>query len=311
MLKKHLVKPIKTVIVNLNDSVQETTGLLKQSGSLRSGDGLASGVLALSLAFLCLLGVVAFHFPQYLTTPELRHKYSPDIIRHIMFAALVLSGAISLLNVMFKHSRSLNAVAGGLVLICLVLGGSHVPVADFPDNTPYIGLDWVILDLLGSTLIFVLIEKLFPLAEIVTPNLPEAERIARMKIENEADIEKAARIMQSFGAGNVLIKGGHFFEGERRKAKGESESVGQKRTARDFLFTGDQLRIYEAEFIETTATHGTGCTLSAAAAANLALGKTLPEAVEISKRYVTETIRTAPLLGGGHSPVNHLLKNFK
>ena len=163
MLKKHLVKPIKTVIVNLNDSVQETTGLLKQSGSLRSGDGLASGVLALSLAFLCLLGVVAFHFPQYLTTPELRHKYSPDIIRHIMFAALVLSGAISLLNVMFKHSRSLNAVAGGLVLICLVLGGSHVPVADFPDHTPYIGLDWFILDLLGSTLIFVLIEKLFPL----------------------------------------------------------------------------------------------------------------------------------------------------
>ena len=163
MLEKILVKPVKIVLGNLNDSVSETTGLLKQSGPLKSGDGLASGVIALSLAFLCLLGVVAFHFPQYLTTPELRHKYSPDVIRHLMFAALVLSGAISLLNILFKHSRSLNAVAGCLVLICLALGGSHVPVADFPDHTPYIGLDWFILDLLGSTLIFALIEKLFPL----------------------------------------------------------------------------------------------------------------------------------------------------
>lgn len=163
MLEKILVKPVKIVLGNLNDSVSETTGLLKQSGPLKSGDGLASGVIALSLAFLCLLGVVAFHFPQYLTTPELRHKYSPDVIRHLMFAALVLSGAISLLNILFKHSRSLNAVAGSLVLICLALGGSHVPVADFPDHTPYIGLDWFILDLLGSTLIFALIEKLFPL----------------------------------------------------------------------------------------------------------------------------------------------------
>ena len=163
MLKKILVKPVKAMIVSLNDSVSETAELLKQDGSLKSGDGLASGVIALSLAFLCLLGVLAFHFPQYLTTPELRHKYSPDVIRHIMFAALVLSGAISLLNILFKHRRSLNAVAGGLVLICLALGGSHVPVADFPDHTPYIGLDWFILDLLGSTVIFVLIEKLFPL----------------------------------------------------------------------------------------------------------------------------------------------------
>ena len=163
MLKKILVKPVKAMIVSLNDSVSETAELLKQDGSLKSGDGLASGVIALSLAFLCLLGVLAFHFPQHLTTPELRHKYSPDVIRHIMFAALVLSGAISLLNILFKHRRSLNAVAGGLVLICLALGGSHVPVADFPDHTPYIGLDWFILDLLGSTLIFVLIEKLFPL----------------------------------------------------------------------------------------------------------------------------------------------------
>jgi sterol desaturase/sphingolipid hydroxylase (fatty acid hydroxylase superfamily) len=160
---KRIVDPAKAVIVNVHEAVNETGGLLRQDGPLKPGQGLASGVVALTLAILCLLGVLAFHFPQYLTTPELRHKYSPDIIRHIMFAALVIAGSISLLNVLFKRERALNAVAGVLIIASLALGGSHVPVADFPDNTPYIGLDWFILDLLGSTVIFAAIEKLFPL----------------------------------------------------------------------------------------------------------------------------------------------------
>ena len=151
------------VIRQVSTAVQETSDLLKQSGPLSKGRGLASGVLALTLAILSLLGVAAFHYPQYLTTPELRQAYSPDVIRHILFAALVLSGSISLLNVLFKRRRSLNAVAGALVLISVAAGGSYVPVADFPDHTPYIGLDWFILDLLGSTIIFAALEKLFPL----------------------------------------------------------------------------------------------------------------------------------------------------
>ncbi|MES2296604.1 MAG: sterol desaturase family protein [Pseudomonadota bacterium] len=163
MQEKKLVKPAKAVIQNVSGAVRETGGLLKQSGPLKPGYGLASGIVALVLATLSLLGVAAFHYPQYLTTPELRHAYSPDLIRHLMFAALVLAGAISLLNVMFKRSRGLNAVAAVIVLACVALGGSHVPVADFPDHTPYIGLDWFILDLLGSTVIFAAIEKLFPL----------------------------------------------------------------------------------------------------------------------------------------------------
>ena len=151
------------VISQVSTAIQETSDLLKQSGPLPKGIGLASGVLALTLATLSLLGVAAFHYPQYLTTPELRHAYSPDVMRHILFAALVLSGSISLLNVLIKRRRGLNAVAGVLVLISVAAGGSHVPVADFPDHTPYIGLDWFILDLLGSTIIFAALEKLFPL----------------------------------------------------------------------------------------------------------------------------------------------------
>ena len=172
-------------------------------------------------------------------------------------------------------------------------------------------------DLIDDEALKILIEKLFPLADVVTPNLPEAERIARMKIENEKDIEKAAKIMQSFGAKNVLIKGGHlaildfgFWILDSNKAKDQRPKT-EIRKARDFLFVGDKKYVFEAEFIETTATHGTGCTLASAIAANLALGKSLIESVEIAKRFVTEAIRTAPNLGRGHSPINHLISGFK
>ncbi|MES2259345.1 MAG: sterol desaturase family protein [Pseudomonadota bacterium] len=163
MADKHIAEPAIAAVKQVGGAVNETAALLRQSGPLTSGRGLASGVVALTLAFLSLLGVAAFHYPQYLTTPELRRAYSPDVIRHIMFAALVLSGSISVLNVMLRRKRSLNAVAGAMVLIAVAAGGSHVPVNDFPDHTPYIGLDWFILDLLGSTVIFAAIEKLFPL----------------------------------------------------------------------------------------------------------------------------------------------------
>jgi hydroxymethylpyrimidine kinase/phosphomethylpyrimidine kinase len=158
-------------------------------------------------------------------------------------------------------------------------------------------------DLITDEALKVLIEKLFPLADIITPNLPEAERITQMKIESEKDVTKAAKIMQNLGAKNVLIKGGHFFEFERQKAKGENLF------ARDYLFFGGDLQTFEAEFIETTATHGTGCTLAAAITANLATGKSLIEAVEAAKEFVTRAIRTAPKLGRGHSPINLLRQN--
>lgn len=143
-------------------------------------------------------------------------------------------------------------------------------------------------DLIDDTALRELTEKLFPLSDVITPNIPEAERISRMMIKTPEDIEKAARIMQSMGARNVLVKGGHL------------EAV----RARDFLFAGDQVFTFEAEFIQTTSTHGTGCTLAAGITANLALGKDLPRAVEIAKDFVTEAIRTAGDIGHGHSPIN-------
>lgn len=143
-------------------------------------------------------------------------------------------------------------------------------------------------DLIDDEALQALVSQLFPIADVITPNLPEAERIARMAIRTDGDIREAATLMQRFGATNVLIKGGH---GESRKAV-------------DHLFVGDELHTFEADFIDTTATHGTGCTLAAAIAANLALGHPLIEAVATAKDFVTEAIRTAPHLGHGHSPIN-------
>lgn len=172
-------------------------------------------------------------------------------------------------------------------------------------------------DLIDDAALKSLIEKLFPLSDLITPNIPEAERIARLKIESENDLEKAARIMQEFGAKNVLIKGGHLFN-ENTSAKADmtgsannTDISAEIRHAIDYLWLGDELHIWKAEYIKTNSTHGTGCTLSAAIAANLARGKTLMEAVEISKKFVTEAIRTSPNIGGGHSPVNHLINGLE
>ncbi|MGM9425130.1 sterol desaturase family protein [Hydrogenophaga sp. MI9] len=133
-------------------------------GSLHTGRGMVTGVIALTLACLCFLGVMAFHFPEYLTTPELRKSYDVAMIRQLLFWSLVVAGALSLVNLVFRRAPWLAGTAFALVLLCALLGGHKVEVdPNFPDHTPYIGLDWFILDLLGSALIFIFIEKLFGL----------------------------------------------------------------------------------------------------------------------------------------------------
>ncbi len=167
-------------------------------------------------------------------------------------------------------------------------------------------------DLIDDVALRVLTEMLFPLADIVTPNIFEAERISGLEILDKADIEKAAHIMQLMGAANVLIKGGHFLNADRGLRKADSpgrnatvkERVASKRKATDYLFLGNKIHVFESDHIETNATHGTGCTLAAAIAANLALGMNLTDAVEISKKFVAKAIRTARNLGHGHSPIN-------
>ena len=154
---------LKAPVGLVRETIDDTGDLLASHGPLKFGQGLIATIVALTLGALCLLAVLAFHFPEYLTTPELRHKYSVDVLRQLLLAGLLVAGGLSLACIVLGVRRNLNLLAFALVIAAVALGGSRVPVGDFPDDTPYIGLDWFILDLLGSTLIFIVLEKLFPL----------------------------------------------------------------------------------------------------------------------------------------------------
>ncbi len=163
---------------------------------------------------------------------------------------------------------------------------------------PFLVVDPVVrstsgFDLIDDAALRSLIELLFPLSLVVTPNLQEAERISGIKINSVGKVEAAAKVMLSMGAGSVLMKGGHLLESET-----ETKAI-------DRLFLSDGMcREFESDYIDTKATHGTGCTLAAAITANLALGAELPDSVSIAKNFVTRAIKTATGLGNGHSPIN-------
>jgi hydroxymethylpyrimidine kinase/phosphomethylpyrimidine kinase len=159
-------------------------------------------------------------------------------------------------------------------------------------------------DLIDDEALRALVMKLFPLARIVTPNIPEVERITGFKINSIKDMESAAKIMRSLGARAALIKGGHL--GSRQSAAGSKKKVEDE--AIDVLDDDGQVIVLRAERINTTSTHGTGCTLSAAIAACLAQGMKLQDSVALAKKFVTEAIRTAPKLGHGSGPINHNVK---
>lgn len=133
-----------------------------------------------------------------------------------------------------------------------------------------------------------LIAEIIPLASLLTPNIPEAEKIANMQIETVADMKAAAKKIVELGAKAVLVKGGHY--------------VGD---AEDILYDGEEYYSFVSKRINTKNTHGTGCTLSSAIASYLALGEDLAVAVKKAKEYVTMAIENALELGHGCGPTNH------
>jgi sterol desaturase/sphingolipid hydroxylase (fatty acid hydroxylase superfamily) len=152
----------ETKLPDLPETLDKLNKLSESHGELKRGKGMITGVIALGLAILCFLAVLAFHFPAHLTTPELRAAYDVEVLRKVMFVALVIAGALSLTNLVFNRARWLAVSAFLLVALTIALGGTRVPVGEFTQGKAYLGLDWFILDLLGSTLIFIFIEKLFP-----------------------------------------------------------------------------------------------------------------------------------------------------
>jgi hydroxymethylpyrimidine/phosphomethylpyrimidine kinase len=135
-----------------------------------------------------------------------------------------------------------------------------------------------------------LLATLIPLARLVTPNTQEAAALTGRSISNVPEMRTAARALIQRGARAVLLKGGHL---------AGDESV-------DVLDDGNAVRELRAPRIDTRHTHGTGCQLSAAITANLALGRTLDDAIDVAKRFITAAIRGALTLGHGNGPANPL-----
>ncbi|QQE73019.1 bifunctional hydroxymethylpyrimidine kinase/phosphomethylpyrimidine kinase [Brevibacillus composti] len=161
------------------------------------------------------------------------------------------------------------------------------------------GLDKLVVDpvmiakggakLLQDEAIAALKRHLLPLAEVVTPNLPEAECLSGLQIVTPEQMREAARAIHQLGARHVMMKGGHL----------------QGDAIVDILFDGRDFYEMAHGRIQTRHTHGTGCTFSAALTAELAKKTPLVQAVEKANRFIVAAIQTAPQIGEGHGPTNH------
>ncbi|HIK53045.1 MAG TPA: bifunctional hydroxymethylpyrimidine kinase/phosphomethylpyrimidine kinase [Oscillatoriales cyanobacterium M59_W2019_021] len=147
--------------------------------------------------------------------------------------------------------------------------------------------------LIDDAAIATLRDRLIPLAAIVTPNRYEAQILSGLEVSSLDDMKAAARRIYELGAAAVLVKGG---------------GLGGNLRGVDVGFDGSKLEVLASETVETPHTHGTGCTLSAAIAANLAKGENLRSAVQLAKEYLTQALKHSLAIGKGQGPVGHYFK---
>ncbi len=207
------------------------------------------------------------------------HPVAPEIIRAQIMAVLEDIGADAI-----KIGMIGERAAGVVIADTLVEFAATIPVI----------LDPVLIATSGDALAAdgipaLLLERLVPIAAIVTPNSDEAARLTGLSIKISDDLVSAGQALIRRGATAALVKGGHL-EGD---------------TVEDALVTLDGARVFRNPRLLTTSTHGTGCTLASAVATGIAQGLPLAAAVKRAIDYVQEAIRTAPGFGSGHGPLNH------
>ena len=144
--------------------------------------------------------------------------------------------------------------------------------------------------LIDNGAIKLLKSKLIKRVTLITPNIPEAEILTKIKIKNKVDMISAANKLIEFGAKNVLIKGGHL----------------KSKIVEDVFINKSETKIFKHQRYNTKNTHGTGCTLSSAITTFLSCGKPIKKACELGIKYVNSAIKTNPKYGKGHGPINHL-----
>ena len=145
--------------------------------------------------------------------------------------------------------------------------------------------------LLSGDAIGTLKEVLFPLADIITPNVPEAEVLSGVSIRTKEDMEEAASKIGEYFDGYILMKGGHSVE-----------------DANDYLFYHGKKKMFRGTRVENENTHGTGCTLSSAIASNLAMGCDMETSIQNGKEYITGALLDGLDLGKGSGPLNHMYR---
>jgi hydroxymethylpyrimidine/phosphomethylpyrimidine kinase len=202
----------------------------------------------------------------------------PAFVRQQMAAVLEDIGADAIKTGMLGDAAMIEAICDELAM------RGSIPVVVDPVMVAKGGTR-----LLADAAIATLQQRLFRLAALVTPNLPEAEVLCGTRIESEADMGRAARMLLGTGAGAVLLKGGHLPGAE----------------VVDVLATAAGITAFRAPRIASRHTHGTGCTLASAIAAGLAQGMAMVPAVQRARAYVRAAIAAAPGFGHGDGPLDH------
>ncbi|USG99000.1 bifunctional hydroxymethylpyrimidine kinase/phosphomethylpyrimidine kinase [Thermococcus argininiproducens] len=223
-------------------------------------------------------GLVAITSVTAQNTQEVRAIYdiSPEVVVKQIEAVVEDIGVDAAKTGMLSNSEIIKAVAKTVKKYNFPLVVDPVMIAK--SGAP----------LLREDAMETLITEIIPHATLVTPNRPEAEKLSGFQIKNVDDAKRAAKtIVEELGARAAIVKGGHL---------GLSEAV-------DILYVNGEFREYRAPFVEGC-THGTGCSFSAAITANLAKGKSLEEAVETAKKFITMGIYYGARIGHGHCPVN-------
>ncbi|MDR0450270.1 MAG: bifunctional hydroxymethylpyrimidine kinase/phosphomethylpyrimidine kinase [Treponema sp.] len=252
-----------------------------------SDSGGGAGIQA-DLKTMCALGVYGMTAITAVTAQNTRGVYGVQEIEPAMVIAQI--------EAVCQDIR-VDAVKIGMVSNAGIIAAVKESLARF--GLRNIVLDPVMVSKSGYSLLKkeaeAAVRELAALADIITPNIPEAEILAGIAIAKGDDMLRAAERISGLGAKAVLIKGGH------RPGEGADDL---------FYREGKALRL-PARRIGTSHTHGTGCTLSAAIASRLALGDGPEDAVRAAKAYITQAIADSYALGGGHGPVGHLAALYR
>ena len=261
---------------------------MKNVLSIAGSDSSGGAGIQADLKTMCALGVYGMTVVTAITAQNTKGVYGVQEIDSSMVAAQI--------DAVFSDIH-VDAVKIGMVSSVDIINTIRKSLVDCKARN--IVVDPVMVSKSGYHLLrpeaLDAVQNLAAIADVLTPNIPEAELLSGLSIKSEEDMQAAGRKLAGMGAKHILIKCGHRLGDD----------------ATDLLFTGGEFIKLKTMRIDTKNTHGTGCTLSSAIACRLALGDTVEEALRTAKDYITQAISDAYPVGGGNGPVGHLAALYR